>query len=186
MSEFKRAKPKPVPENWQELGKIYAQEREAYMKSEEYEKLKDPRKEKIVGRSENSTGHVQPGAVYIVPTDIELYSYFKTVINTPDVAKHYFNSSIHEVVANGEILGRDYIDLALRRYFLEWWLRSYTDYPIFTLKNVYRTIDAIIDGALVQHLNGESVQESIRIINLNKQHHNKRALIYMERFGGTA
>ena len=186
MAEFKRAEAKPVPDNWQELGKAYALEREAYMKSEEYQNLDDPRKDKLVGRTENRTGHLQPAAVYIVPTDAEIHSYFETVLATPEVAKLKFDSAIDEMDDWGGINGRGYVRVFAMQNFVEWWLRTYTDYPIFTIKNVYNTLDFITCEPLVRRLNGGDIQESYRIIFKNRQHHDDLAIKRLKLFGGAS
>ena len=97
MSEFNRVKPKFVPENWRELGKAYTQEREAYMKSEEYEKLDDPRAGKVVEKTETFGGFWKPGLVYVVPTHDEVYSFFETVIANQDIAKLYFGPDAEQL-----------------------------------------------------------------------------------------
>jgi len=152
MAEFKRAEPKPVPDDWQEEVKDYIAKREAYLESEEYSNLEDPRKPIQVTNTGYSWG---PPVRLVNATPDELFAYFETYLSTKELTNALLTTWEHVEEDQLKKEWKSRFDaVTVRNEFVEWWLCKYTDYPVFVHQNMSRRMNSVIEQALVDHIKG--------------------------------
>jgi len=194
MSEFKRAKAKPVPKNWRDEVEGINAKIEDYLKSEGYRNLKDPRKRIELTDAYGETTTIAP-LERIVPTLEELNSYFETVIVTKEVAEATLRICINaEKKYTGAVPDPEYddtryqgMDGRLMDDFMVWWVYTYTDYPLFFQKETRYYFDTGPIDAIFEFLKGGSVEDSYAQINENVEFYIKdakeRPLKVKQRYG---
>lgn len=158
--EFNRAEPKPVPQKWREQAEAYIFERENYYKSEEFANLDDPRAP-VITIDEGMEYWSRPKVWTILKRE-EVFSYFETVLTY-----QYLSDAVYDpnrARSSEDELARTFTDVHLLRSFGEWWLRTYTSYPIFTIENVRSLLWTSTDDALVAYLKGGSIDESYALM----------------------
>ena len=69
-------------------------------------------------------------------------------------------------------------------YFTEWWLRSYTNYPLFVIEQLspYR-MESMLSQTLVEYINGKSIEDSYRIMDESIAYHQETAKKWLKDAG---
>ena len=166
VSEFKRVKPKPVPENWREEAKLLIKQTRDYMESDEFERLEDPRKP--IYDKDYCAYTWGPPVERVLPKASDVLAYFETLIVTKSVSAALLRiwERSEKIEASDFTLDLPvlYDDGDLVNEFILWWLHIHTNYPNFTLKEMVEPIKLAAEQAAVDCLRGGDVNESYALM----------------------
>jgi len=159
MTEFKRAKPKPMTDNWEEVGRRYMDEHYAItntiFNTEEYYKIEDPRRLKREGGVD----------IAIVAKNETAYSFFETVIRCEkflDVVKFYMDQDKKSYPPEDE--DKRYAASLIKSAFIFFWVKEHVGLPVYLLDNAGR-IYTHASEAVWAYLSGEEIEWCYALID---------------------
>lgn len=154
VSEFKRVKPKPVPENWQEEYSVF-----------------DAKYREISDRVAAENNGIYPHGPLILPKRNEAFSYFETFMTVPEVTS--------AVLQISRAMENDHLDSIrwsvgnMRLSFRKWWLQKYTDFSVYDIGQMLGSrFNGIIAGAEMSYVQGWSIENCYKLIEQRLEYWN--------------
>ena len=159
-AELERPAPKSVVKNWEALGRQYTEERNAFVRSDLVNAVKDP----YAPRWEERFG-VVPSKLWLLPERTVYQCCFETALTSPSLVKIY--QAFVELperktvdITDDEYFDEKQMSRFRRKYYFEWWIRTFTDYPIYLHYGLNSSFYDVVDGAVCELLNGGTLYES--------------------------
>ena len=184
MTNLVRAKPKPMPENWEEVGKAFGESRNSFVHTEAFKAWKDNEIARQVPVDERGENFWIGRACRALPTRQECYSVFETFISDKVRSLNFFNPKIH-VFDPDEGFKCSHQYLVNRAAFLDCWVKCHTNYSPFLVYGIHSHLEYIPFEAWVGFLSGSmNVEACYAKIDEEYDFDEKRAIEYLKAVEG--